>query len=381
MKQTLNIMLLIGPSGEYDRGLLKGIAKYNNLQGLWSFHGTFGVPKEEISTKTIIDVDGIFARYLTDLTESMKGIPTIVCKSTNNDYSGLSTISLDCELIGKMGADHFLDRGFKNFAYCGRKDRQWSIERQNSFCARIKQAGFEVHVYNENKGIAKSFWEKKQERLAEWLKSQPKPLGLMACNDNRAQHVLHACQIAGLKVPDSVAILGVDNDELICNLTNPPISSVQLNFERAGYEAAELLDKLMIGTEKENRQITVQPIAIITRQSTDIFAIEDSDVVNALRFIRDNFHLPINVKDVFENINISRRSLELRFNRTIGRTIASEIRRVRSQHASRLLTETNLPIKQIAKHLGYPDTTHVARYFQKITGVSLQEYRKKYGQR
>ncbi len=379
MPKTPNILLLIGQAGVYDQGLLRGIAKYSRLHGQWSFHGNFGIPKEEISTKHEFQTDGVIARHLSDVPMSLKGVPIVVCKSIKEDMPGVNSIDVDSESVGKMAAEHFLGRGFKNFAYYGRDDKYWSRERQESFSSAVNDAGLDVSGYNETH--REELWEKRQGELAAWIKSLPKPLALFACNDNGAQHVMQACRVSGLKVPDEVAILGVDNDELICNLSSPSISSVELNFERAGYESAELLDNLINGMETKRCDVIVAPLGIKPRQSTDILAIEDEDVSAALRFIRDNFDRAIGVIDILDHVALSRRSLELRFRKALGRSINSEIRRVRVEYACKLLSETNIPIKQIALNLGYTDTTHIARYFRIEKGMSLQAYRDAYGRK
>jgi len=367
------------PGGEYDRGLLRGIAKYCRLHGPWSFYGNFGISKEEMPYKKDFRADGIISRDLSDITASMKGIPAVVCSSSQEDTSQVSTISLDSRLVGDMAARHLLERGFKNFAFCGLSEKYWSAERSRSFSAKTAQAGCKAIIYKAPKHIEKSSWVREQNYMAKWLKSLPKPVGLFACNDSKAQHVMQACRMAGLKVPDEVAVLGVDNDELLCNLSNPSISSVELDFERAGYEAAQLLANLIIGKEKKNRRIVVNPVSIKTRQSTETLAIEDAEVASALRFIRDNFTKPISVVDVLDHVKLSRRSLELRFRNSLGYSINYQIRQMRVEYACRLLRETNMPVKQIAGKLGYPDTTHIARYFRTAKGMSLKAYREKFG--
>ncbi len=381
MPDTKQIILLIDPSAEYDRGLLRGIAKYSRLRGQWSFSGNFGVPKEELIVKKNFKADGILARHIEDIPVFAKGIPTVVCKSAKENIPGLSSIDVNSSVVGEMAAEHLFQRGFKYFAYCGRRDKYWSHERGESFCEYAIKAGFDVFSYKETAKVERSAWDKRQSHLFQWLKSLPKPVGLMACNDNRAQHVLTACRSANLRVPDEVAVIGVDDDELICNLSKPSLSSVQLNFERAGYEAAQHLDSLIMGKEKQNRNIIVNPVGIRTRESTDILAIEDRELSMALRFIRENFDKPIRVDSVCEHVSLSRRALELKFKKQLKRSINSEIRRVRVQHACSLLIETNIPIKKIASELGYPDTTHIARYFKIEKGMSLQAYRELYGQK
>jgi LacI family transcriptional regulator len=276
-----------------------------------------------------------------------------------------------------MAAEHLLDRGFRCFAYLGSEDRPWSRERSESFGKRIAVAAFEPHIFCTNSKLRswRSF-EREQNRLAEWLKSLPKPVGLMAGNDMRGRHVIEACRIAGLQVPDQVAVIGVDNDELICDLTDPPMSSVALNAQKAGYETAELLDKLMSGEKMSGQNIVVQTTHVVARQSTDILAIEDRIVAEAIRFVRQHSTEAIQVDDAVSHVAMSRRNLELRFHRALGRSIYSEIKRVRTQQIIQMLAETDLSISEIALRLGHPSDKHIARYFKQQTGMNLREYRK-----
>ena len=179
-----------------------------------------------------------------------------------------------------------------------------------------------------------------------------------------------------LKVPDDVAVIGVDNDKLICDLTEPPLSSVALDVEKAGYHTAELLDKLMAGKKIEDQKIIVEPTHVVSRQSTDILSIDDIAVSEALHFIRKNSHRAIQVGDVVAAVLVSRRSLEQRFRNKIGRSIFKEIRRARIERITNMLVETNLPIAKIAIDMGFSGVDHIARYFYSEKGTSPQAYRK-----
>jgi len=278
-----------------------------------------------------------------------------------------------------MAAEYLHNRGLRQFAYCGFDDMPWSRNRHKSFQQRIAEAGFEIHSYSQPKSRIKRLWQNEQKFLADWLKSLPKPIGLMACNDDRGQDVLNACKVAGLDVPDDIAVLGVDNDELICDLSRPPLTSVALNTERAGYEAAELLDKLIKGDEKmANQTIMVRPTNVVTRQSTEILAIEDREVIRAVRYIRQHTKKAIQVTDVVGVTNLSRRVLEKRFRKVLSRSILKEIRRSRVNQIAGMLVETNQSILQIALASGFTDANHISRYFQREKGISPVAYRKQY---
>jgi LacI family transcriptional regulator len=205
----------------------------------------------------------------------------------------------------------------------------------------------------------------------------------MTCTDDRSRDVIEACKIAGLHVPEELAIIGVDNDELLCELSSPPLSSIALNTQRSGYEAAELLDKMMSRRKRKPpaRTIVVHPTHIVTRQSTEILAMEDRDVAAAVRFIRRRAKEMIQVSDVTEAVAVSRRTLEQRFRRELHRSVLAEIKRTRVEQVARMLVETNLSVAQIAFALGHAGVENIARYFRSEKGMSPLAYRKRYGRK
>jgi LacI family transcriptional regulator len=222
-------------------------------------------------------------------------------------------------------------------------------------------------------------WPREQQVLVDWLRSLPKPVGLMTCNDDRSQYVLEACKIAGLHVPEHVAILGMGNDDLVCDLATPRLSSISVSTEKAGYEAAALLDKLMAGLEATDRLVVGLPSHVVTRQSTDVFAVADRYVRDALRFIHARAgHESVQVDDVVRAVALSRRSLYDRFAKTLGRSVHEEIKRVRVDRLARLLATSNLPVSQLAAKLGSEDMKNLARYFKQETGITPLQYRKRH---
>ncbi len=252
----------------------------------------------------------------------------------------------------------------------------WSLQRQENFIQYLEKEGFKTSVFKQSNSAFQKKWEQEQIHMAKWLKNLPKPVGIMACNDDRGQHVLDACKIAELRVPEDVAVIGVDNDDLICDLCDPPLTSIALNAEKAGYEAAELLDKLMCGEKTDKHIIPVKPTHIISRSSTDLLATEDKEIIKAIRYIRQNFRKNIQVSDVVNSTILSRRNLELRFKKSINRSINSEIRRIRVEQICRLLIETEMSISEIAYGLGFSSVEHISRYFKSEIGTNLRDYRR-----
>jgi len=376
------VILLIESSRAFGQLLVKGIVQYSRFHAQWSFYReAAGLNERGADVKW--HADGIIAHVLnTKIAERIipKGTPAVV-KGINELIPRVCNIVGDTEAIASMAAEHLMNLGFKNFAYCGFKEVLWSREFGKFFCQRLEKAGFSVNLYSQAKAKVKRSWQKELERLVKWLHPIPKPVAIMACNDDRGQHISEACKIAEYRIPYDVAIIGVDNDEWICNLTSPPMTSIALNIERAGYEVAELLDRLMSGEPMKDQKVIIVPTHVVTRQSTDLLAVDDPEVFKALEFINKNFKKPIQIDDIVNATTASRRALYYRFKRIIGKSINNELRRVRVEHIARILVETSLPISRIAADYKYTSFRNIARYFKLEKGMSLLQYRQKFGSR
>lgn len=388
MQEKHKVLLMMETSRKYGRSILRGIAKYSRANGPWIFYRQapfyWGTGSKKTALKRLkLDVDGIILREQRDpeLTESILalGLPVVVAPY-REIFPDVHNIITDDVAIGKMAAEYLLRRGFKQFAYCGFGQMYyWSRDRGKGFSEKVSQAGFEVHhyEYEQPKSRYPHSWEKEQVILVDWLKRLPKPVALMACNDDRSQQVLEACKIAGFNVPEQVAIIGMGNDDLVCDLASPPLSSIALGAEKGGYEAAATLEKLMRDKPVKSQRIIVPTLYVVTRQSTDILKIEDPYVAQAMRFIyRRARRDAIQVDDVLRAVPISRRSLYERFARALERPVHEEIKRVRVDQLTRMLVTTNLPISQIAQMLGCSDMKNLARYFKQAKGMSPLQYRK-----
>lgn len=381
------VVLLINPSRAHTRGLLKGIAKYSRLKGLWRFYRPLeyrerkGVQRLLPALKAI-QPNGILMREPPERDQIIKmSIPTVCFPYTTEKIANAANVITDHVSVGEMAAKHLLRRGLRQFAYCGFDDWWWSRLRGDGFRKTLAQAGCQISVYRLPREKSKRSWDKELPIIADWLVKLPRPMGLMACNDDRGELVIEACKMAGLRVPEEVAVVGVDNDEFICDLSSPPLSSIVLSVEKAGYEAAELLDKMMAAEQIARPEIYIRPTHVVTRQSTDILSIEDTDVAEAVSFIRQHAKMPIQVASVVEAVSLSRRVLEKRFRRALGHSIHAEIRRVRTELIVQMLAETEMPISEIADALGFPSVAHVSRYFRKEKGMSPLKYRRQYVRR
>ena len=373
------IILLIETSREFGRQLLRGIARYSRVQNGWSFYLEprglkSAVPKlAKWKADGIIMRNSIISKQLIDM-----NLPTIVALHDPRRFNNLPSVVTENYSITKLASEHLLNRGIKNYAFCGFDGLVWSNERKKYFTGFIKEAGFEPHIYEKPAKREYNLWDKEQLYMKNWLKKLPKPIGIFACNDERGQHVLEACKAANLRVPEDVAVIGVDNDEMICSFCDPPLTSVALNTEYAGYAAAELLDRIMHGEKMKGQEIPVMGTYVALRQSTDCLFVSEPNVAAAVRYIRQYAKKKISVKDVVKQTSISRRALELKFRETIHRSILQEIRRARIELICQLLLETNLSISEIISLFEFTDVEHISRYFRKEKGIGLREFRKLY---
>jgi LacI family transcriptional regulator, galactose operon repressor len=378
------VTLLIESSRGYGRGLLRGIVRYAQLHGPWSFYIRPGDFEQTLPEMKLWGGAGIIARVESrPMAEAIAAadVPTVLVgidPRLIHEVPGLermSVVSSDCEGAARLAAAHFLERGFEYFGYVGVRGRTWSSRRSIAYCEAIRAAGFTPFVYDPSRIKRERSWEYEQPRLARWIEELPKPAALMACDDDRGRGVLEACRLAGVRVPEEVAVIGVDDDQLFCELADPPLSSVALNSEQGGYRTAHLLDQLMHAKISTPQHLIVEPTHVVTRRSSDVKAISGREVGIALSFIHRNRSRHFTVTDVAEVVGTSRRNLEMKFRKAVGRTILAEIQRVRLEHAKRMLRETDLPIPQIAESSGYNSVSYLTQVFRREVGVSPAKYR------
>ncbi len=382
MPATRSVALLIETSRAYGRGLVRGAARYNRERGQWLTylhpHGIDDPPPVWLKNWR---GDGILARIGDRKTADLvlgTGLPAIDLRGM---VSGLDVplIGVDNRALTRLASDHLMERGFRHFGFCGLPPNAQHCmdQRREHFRHLVEDAGFHCHIFQARRTRSRSSdWEQTQQRIAAWIESLPKPVGLMACNDDRGMHVLDACRRVGVKVPDDVAVIGVDDDDYLCGLSIPPLSSIDANAERIGYEAAAMLDNMIDGRPAPEQPTYIQPGRVVTRQSTDVLATDDRYVVRAVSFIRENACQRIHVDDVLRKVNLSRAALEPRVKRVLGRTIYQEIQRVQIERAKDLLAGTNLPTKQIARLTGFKYVQHLSRVFRQLTGQTPGQFRK-----
>ncbi|MDR2755034.1 MAG: XylR family transcriptional regulator [Planctomycetaceae bacterium] len=380
------VAILIETSREYGRGLLRGIAKYSQLYGPWQFHLTPGDFEQIVPKMKEWRGTGIIARVMNDRTAQLvirTGLPTVFLDLPDSSavrkiVRNISYVEMISDSVGaaKLVAEHFLEKQFRQFAYVGYQGQIWSHIREQTFMNYLKNKGFPVEIYRVplRHGLPLR-WEKEEIFLAHWLKNLPKPIGLMACNDQRGREVLDACSFAKIVIPEEMTVVGVDNDELLCDLSYPPLSSVQFHTERGGFLAAQALDKMMKNQPQPLEKIIVIPSQVIERRSSNIVAVDDPMIAASLQYIHTQPLNTLTIHKLAEHLAISRRTLELKFRRVLGKTVLQEIHKVRLDRAKRLLQETEMSIPEIAEDVGFATGSYFIQIFKNELGVTPSKYR------
>lgn len=291
-------------------------------------------------------------------------------------FDTIPNITGDYAMTGAMAAEYFLSKGFSNFGYFGYNGVCWSDERCESFRSRIEKSVGGGSFYMYDRQNIDNMWYYDQSILTEWLLSLPKPIAIMACDDNQGNILLQACELCGLHVPFDVALLGVDNDEILCNMSNPSMSTVNVDIEGGGADAAAMIDLMVKDPSYKGEDIVLKPLVVVERLSSSLFATSDKEILAALRFIHANIDAKIQVTDVLKNVPLSRRLLEQRFKKMTGTTIYNYISLRRIERFAQLLISSNDSVSDIAARMDEPDTKSISRRFKEIKGCTPSEFRK-----
>ena len=381
MQEVQRIALLVGQNFAFCRGVLLGIHAYSVDRPNWVFRDA--EPRAEVidSLKEWRPHGIIVHLYDQDLLDNLRHLKTPIVSVTNTlaeaDYPLVIT---DDMAIGRMAANHFLDRGFTRFGYFGSDWTGFSQLREAGFRDQIQAAGYQLSsCYAEflPHSPANASWTHVDQIVLDWINHLEKPTAILSSNDLPARQLTDLCRQAGYRVPDDLAILGIDNDKLECLLSRPPLSSVHTPREKIGYEAAKLLDQIMHGATPPTKPILIPPTKVITRQSTDIVAIDDPDVSAAVAYIRDHVADRLSVSNVTEAISLSRRKLERKFKKLLGRTVLEEIQNARVERAKRLLLETDFQMGAVAKRAGFGTSGRMTIVFNEKTGMTPTEFRRR----
>jgi len=380
MSQIRRIALLMGQDAGFHRQVLQGIRAYAVDKKSWLFHDA---PLERSTLRPLREWNphGIIAhvadrKIARELLRLRRPLVDTACA-----IPGLKapTVDVDHVALGRLAAQHFLERGYRHFGFFGSGTIYYAQVRESSFRQAVGQAGLEVsacHMEYMPRLPAQVSWRSVNRQVRQWLKQLPKPVAVLADHDAAAHDLADMCQQLGLRVPDDVAVLGVDNDELECQLAFPPLSSVAIPAERIGFEAARLLDRMLSGRSVPCKPLYLPPLRVVTRQSTSTLAIDDPAVAAALRYIRNHLAEPLRVEAVARAVAVRRRALEKKFRAMLGRSVLAEIHRARVEEAKELLLSTDLKMSGIAKRLGFSTSQRFGVVFRKMAGMPPGAFRR-----
>lgn len=374
-----NVALVIETSNGYARGILHGIRDFLNKEPGWSiFLAEHSRHETVASLFDDWDGDGVIARIETDTIARLvrkMNLPTVDVSAARL-IRGIPWVETDDEAIATLAFDHLVSCGLRNFAFFGDPAYNWSKWRCEYFEATVKKEGMAFYLYNlPERSDPNPHWYNERKRLLDWLSALPKPVGIFACYDACGQQLLEVCRYSGLKVPDEVAVIGVDDDELLCDLSHPSLTSISLNARRTGYLAAMLLDRMMSGEASREQKYSIKPIGVEKRVSTDLVAVTDPLVAKAISYIREHYMENLQVEDLLKVVPLSRRVLESRFRRLLNRTPHEEIVRVRVEYLKKRLAKSGDQLSLIADEMGFPYPEYLSVFFKKETGMTPSEYR------
>jgi LacI family transcriptional regulator len=382
------VLLVIPTANIIHRQILNGILRYAHQHGPWEFHMITGLFEEQGIRRTkewgctgaiaFADTKAYVNAALT------AGVPVVFINPPRHLMRAKSLLTDHCRVlrdhlsIGLTGADYFIDRQYTHFAFVGDvKNKQWSSDREKGFANRVAEQGYSCDVYPALSPKEHADFGLEGKRLLAWLKKLPKPVAVMAARDQRARQILDICMDEGLSVPHEVAVLGVGNDDIFCETTTPSLSSIELDGENTGYDCAKLLAERMNVTGHSQRPcvLSLSMARVVTRRSTDTSCVSDPLLVKAMAFIQGRLGSQLTVADVARHLNISRRLLEMKARKYLGRTICDEIQRLKLNRARSLLRNTKMTVSEIALACGYYDPSHLGLWFRKTFHLTPTAFR------
>lgn len=376
-----HVALIIETSKIYGREILRGISNYVRLHGAWSiFTMERGQDDPDPAWLSNWKGDGIITRSL-DLqgcrAAAARGIAVVSVRHLF-ERPDFPTLFPDQHLIAQRIADHFFERGFRNFGYVGvAGNKGWERLRRESFVRILHEYGVSSIAMRPVLADTTLSWEEGTEQIVAWVRTLPLPIGIMVAHDTQGVQILDACRRAAIRVPDDVAVVSVDNDPVLCEVATPPLSSLDQRVDKLGFEAAALLDKMMRGRPVECRNYFIDPGHVVTRQSSDVIAVGDPRLAKAIRFVRENACQGADVNAVARAAGMSRRALEKKFTQLINRTPLEEIQEMRFRRIRQLLLETDYVLPQIAEMAGFQYQEYLVRFFKKRTGMTPGQFRRK----
>ncbi len=383
-KRIPRVALLIETTRTYTREMLAGVRRYVAESGPWStFIELRALDSSPPPWLKNWDGDGILTRtFNAEMNRAVAatGLPAVELRTTSLPHDR-PFVGMDNGLIGQAVAEHFLNRGYRHFAVYGLSSESFFVQRTQNFIRRLARGGFGCAELPASESDRPKDWEKTQARLIAQLRALPKPAGVFAANDQLGVHLLDACLRAGLAVPEEIAVVGCENEETLCALATPPLTSVQMDGARVGYEAARLLDQWMRGGKPEQSALLMPPRGIITRESSDDLVITDPLIARACRLIRERVAEGLDVDDLCRALNASRSTLERRMKAALDRTPKEEIQRIRFREVERLLRDSDLTLEVIAEKTGFAHASYFQTAFRERHGVTPGAWRQTWGGR
>ena len=381
----IRLLIISDFTESFAHKFLAGIVDYSRRKEQWIIRRMPTSYKEKIGIPGVLrvakewDVDAVIGQF--DPTDDIglfadHGIVAIA-QDFKQRFTTIPNVTGDYLGTGKMAARFFIDRGFRNYGFFGFNDVCWSDERCEGFHREIDEAGFGDSFYTYNQQEIDTVWYYERNRLREWLKTIPKPIAIMACDDNQGENLIEACHSAGIKIPEEVSVIGVDNDETLCRLGSTTLSSIQVDIEEGGRQTAALIERLVADRSAPVEDIVLKPMKIVGRMSTAAFATDDQQIQKAILFIHRNARQKISVGDVMTETALSRRLLERRFKEVTGKTLYEYITDLKLKHFAEMLQETDEQVINIALSMGENDTKSISRRFKQIYGCTPLEWREK----
>ncbi len=386
-KQEWKIILMDIPWDiHFGRQVQKGICRFAGPNSLWVFHRV----RHQDAIRQMQDADTvgmISMRQPEDCAADARcyGLAAVGVGKWSPEHKALDLayVDVDPNAMGETAAEYFINRGFSNFGMFDADQTHHSRYRGKAFVAALRRKKLPCDVFDRDReyppcGGPMPVISEDSEQIRRWLAGLPKPLGVFCIDDSTGLWICEVCRRTGVHVPEEVAVLSADDDKLICNMSHPPLSSIVVPAEQVGFEAAKLMDALLGGQKAPKRPILLPPMGVTTRQSTDVMTIEDAFVVRAVRFIRENAQRGIRVEEVAEAVSMSRRAMERRFRKFIGRSPFDEIRRVQIEHIKMILARTDKTLETLTPECGFESVMCMSLAFRKATGMAPGAWRKQF---
>ena len=381
----IRVLIISDFTESFSHKLLAGIVDYSRRKEQWIVRRMPPEYKAQIGIQGVIrvakewEVDAVIGQFepTDDIGLFAENGIVAIAQDYKKKFTTIPNITADYLGTGRMAARYFIERGFRNFGFFGMNDVCWSDERCEGFRREVEAAGFGDSFYSYRMQEIDMVWYYQRNRLREWLRSIPKPIAIMACDDNQGTNLIEACHGIGIKIPSEVSVMGVDNDETLCSLGSTTLSSIQIDIEEGGRQTAALVERLVEDPKAPAEDVVLRPLKIVGRMSTAAFATNDQQILKALLFIHRNALKKISVSDVMAEAALSRRLLERRFKNVTGKTLYEYITDQKLRYFAEQLTETDEQVINIALSMGENDTKSISRRFKQLYGCTPVEWREK----